>query len=83
VDHGLIAKVQGELVRLQTEKAHSELIAHRTFIIQLAKEFRREESVSRRRSMREFEKQYHLAARKVLYEIAEAERAQSRSTRNA
>ena len=75
MDARLIAKVADELARLQAEKAHSELIAHRSFIIELAKEFRREDSVSRRRSMRHFEKQFHLASRRVLYELAETERS--------
>ena len=82
MDHGLLAKVQDELARLQAEKAHAELIAHRSFIIDLAKRFRREDSLARRRSMRYFEYQYSLTARRVLYDIAETERAQSRAARN-
>ena len=80
MDHGLLAKVQDELARLQAEKAHAELIAHRSFIIDLAKRFRREDSLARRRSMRYFEHQYSLTARRVLYELAEAERLAQRGT---
>jgi len=82
VDAGLLAKVADELARLQTERAHYDFMARRTFIIQLAKEFQREDSLARRRSMRYFEHQYSLTARRVLYDIAETERTQSRAARN-
>jgi hypothetical protein len=80
MDARLVAKVAEELARLQAEKAHSELIAHRTFIIELAKQFRHEDEVTRRRSVAYSSRMFTFAARKVLYELAEAERLAQRGT---
>lgn len=80
MDARLVAKVAEELARLQAEKAHSELIAHRTFIIELAKQFRHEDEVTRRRSVAYSNRMFTFAARKVLYELAEAERLTQRGT---
>ena len=82
MDYGLLDRVKDELARLKSEKDYAEFMAHRSFIIDLAKLFQREDSLARRRSMRYFEHQYSLTARRVLYDIAETERAESRSPRN-
>lgn len=74
MDARLIAKVADELARLQAEKAHAELVAHRTFVIQLAKEFRREERVSRRRVVRNFTYKQLLVAERIMRELEETKR---------
>jgi hypothetical protein len=74
VDARLIGKVADELARLQAEKAHAELIAHRTFVIQLAKEFQREERVSRRRVVRNFTYKQLLVAERIMRELEETKR---------
>lgn len=74
MDARLIAKVADELARLQAEKSHAELIAHRSFVIELAKEFNREERVSRRRIVRNFTYKQLLVAERIMRELEETKR---------
>jgi hypothetical protein len=80
MDYRLLAKVGAELAQLQAEKAHSEFIAHRSFIIELAKEFNRQERITRRRTVRQFTYKQTLLGERIIRELEETERGQQRGT---
>ena len=66
MDNGLLAKVQDELDRLRVEKAHSEFMAHRSYIIDLAKEYNRQERIRRRTLVREFTRKQLLLGEQIV-----------------
>jgi hypothetical protein len=80
MDYRLLAKVAAELAQLQAEKAHAEFIAHRSFIIELAKEFHRQERITRRRTVRQFTYKQTLLGERIIRELEETERGQQRGT---
>ena len=69
MDNGLLAKVQDELDRLRVEKAHSEFMAHRSYIIDLAKEYNRQERIRRRTLVREFTRKQLLIGERIIREL--------------
>lgn len=63
-------QVADELHRLRNEKRYAELLEHRRFIIQLAREMRYSEKVARRRVVKDFtRKQTHIGER-IMNELA-------------
>jgi hypothetical protein len=80
MDARLVAKVAEELARLQAEKAHAEFIAHRSFIIELAKEFHRQERITRRRTVRQFTYKQTLLGERIIRDLEETERLTQRGT---
>ena len=66
MDNGLLAQVEDELHRLRNEKRWAELLEHRRFIIQLARNMRREQIVSRRRLVREFTRKQLLLGEQIV-----------------
>lgn len=74
MDYGLLAQVEDELHRLRNEKRWAELLEHRRFIIQLAREMRHQERVSRRRVVREFTRKQTLIGERILRELEETKR---------
>jgi hypothetical protein len=80
MDARLIAKVAEELARLQAEKAAAEFMAHRSFIIELAKEFHRQEQITRRRTVRQFTYKQKLLGERIIRELEETERGKQRGT---
>jgi hypothetical protein len=80
MDYRLLAKVGAELAQLQAEKAHAEFIAHRSFITELAKEFHRQERITRRRTVREFTYKQSIIAERIIRELEETERHSRRGT---
>jgi hypothetical protein len=80
MDARLVAKVAAELAQLQAEKAHSEFIAHRSFIIELAKEYHRQERITRRRTVRQFTYKQKLLGERIIRELEETERLTQRGT---
>ena len=81
MDHGLLAQVEDELHRLRNEKRWAELLDHRRFIIQLAREMRHQQRVSRRRVVREFTRKQTLIGERILRDIEETERLTRRGTK--
>lgn len=81
MDHGLLAQVEDELHRLRNEKRWAELLEHRRFIIQLARQMRHEQRVSRRRVVREFTRKQTLIGERILRDIEETERLTRRGTK--
>ena len=80
MDYGLLAQVEDELHRLRNEKRWAELLEHRRFIIQLAREMRQEQRVSRRRVVREFTRKQTLIGERILRDIEETARSTRRGT---
>ena len=80
VDVRLLGKVADELARLQEEKALSEFMAHRSFIVQLAKAYHAEERVTRRRTVREFTYKQSILAERIIRELEETKRLTQRGT---
>jgi hypothetical protein len=74
MDYGLLAQVEDELHRLRNEKRWAELLEHRRFIIQLARQMRHQERVSRRRVVREFTRKQTLIGERILRDIEETKR---------
>ena len=66
MDYGLLAKVQDELDRLRAEKELSEYMAHRSYIIDLAREYNRQERISRRRLVAEFTRKQLLLGEQIV-----------------
>lgn len=74
MDYGLLAKVEDELHRLRNEKRWAAMLEHRRFIIQLAREMRRQERYTRRRVVREFTRKQTLIGERILRELEETKR---------
>lgn len=74
MDYGLLAKVEDELHRLRNEMRWAAMLEHRRFIIQLARQMRHEQRVSRRRVVREFTRKQTLIGERILRDIEETER---------
>jgi hypothetical protein len=80
MDYRLLAKVGAELAQLQAEKAAAEFMAHRSFITELAREFHRQERITRRRTVRQFTYKQKLLGERIIRELEETERGQQRGT---
>ena len=80
MDNGLLAKVRDELDRLRVEKELSEFMAHRTYIIDLAREYHRQERILRRSLVREFTRKQLIIGERILRELEEAKQHTRRGT---
>jgi hypothetical protein len=81
MDYGLLAKVEDELHRLRNEMRWAAMLEHRRFIIQLARQMRHQERVSRRRVVREFTRKQTLIGERILRDIEKTERLTRRGTK--
>jgi hypothetical protein len=74
MDNGLLAQVEDELHRLRNEKRWAELLEHRRFIIQLARQMRAETRITRRRVVRDFTRKQLIIGERILRELEETKR---------
>lgn len=80
MDHGLLAQVEDELHRLKNEKRWAELLEHRRFIIQLARQMRHEQRITRRRLVKDFTRKQMIVGERILRDLEETERLTQRGT---
>jgi hypothetical protein len=74
MDNGLLAQVEDELHRLRNEKRWAELLEHRRFIIQLARQMRAETRITRRRLVRDFTRKQLIIGERIIRELEETKR---------
>lgn len=81
MDTRLLMQVADELHRLRNEKRYAELLEHRKFIIQLAREMRYSERVTRRRIVRNFTRKQTAIGERILSELAQTQPITWRGTK--
>lgn len=75
MDDRLLAKVRDELDRLRSEKATARFLEHRSFVIELAREYNRQERITRRSLVKELTRKQLLLGEQIAARL-EASRAE-------